>query len=153
VNVTPVRLFKDTEYVIGGSDYGIGRGDYAYIVQGFTNSTGVVWLSPREVLTPSGGLAFPTYEQGANAPGIFGGNFQFTPVPSIPYSTIRFSEVEVCWTSETNKQYQVQYRSSLTTNTWQDLGIPVQGTGTNNCILDPIPRGEPQRYYRVLALP
>ena len=77
----------------------------------------------------------------------------FQAVPSIPHATLRFSQVEVCWTSESNKQYQVQYQSALTTNAWLNLGSPLPGTGTNNCVNDPIAPGTPQRFYRVLALP
>jgi hypothetical protein len=153
VNVSPVRLIKDTEYIIGASEDSLGD-RLAYWAQGFTNSSGVVYLAPRSAPT-AGGLVFPTFESDTNIVGFswFGGNFEFTPVPSVPHSTIRFSQVEFCWTSETNKEYQVQYSSTLTTNTWQNLGGTVQGTGTNNCIFDPIPRGEPQRYYQVYALP
>ncbi len=51
VNITPVRLFKDTEYVIGASDYGGENFVYesaAYNAQGFTNSSRIAWLAARE---------------------------------------------------------------------------------------------------------
>lgn len=60
--------------------------------------------------------------------------------------------MDVCWDSLTNRLYQVQYRSSLTTNQWVNLGNPVAGNGGTNCITDPV-RGEPQRFYRVVEMP
>jgi len=68
-------------------------------------------------------------------------------------SAIRVSEVEVCWETITNKIYQVQYRSELTTNAWAPLGAARQGTGAGDCIRDTSPTGEPQRFYRVMTVP
>jgi len=70
-----------------------------------------------------------------------------------PVVSIRLSQVEVCWTCYSNRMYQVQYRSTLTTNNWTDLGSPIQGNGTRNCITDAILADQPQRYYRVVELP
>ena len=81
------------------------------------------------------------------------GVVEVIPVKDRPEMTIRVAEVEVCWTSRADRMYLVQYRSELTTNMWTDLMAAIQGTGTNNCIIDPIPRGEPQRYYRVQTVP
>ena len=155
VNITPVRLFKDTEYIVGASDFGnqySTNDPAAFRAMGFTNSPGVEWVTNQYAY--GFGLVFP--ESSASGDGgysSFGGNFKLQPVPSIPLATIRCSQVEVCWTSVTNQQYQVQYHSALTTNAWLDLGSPIPGTGTNNCINDPIPAGQPQRFYRILALP
>ena len=70
-----------------------------------------------------------------------------------PQATIRCSQVEVCWGSFTNKTYQVQYRSTLTTNLWADLGAPLQGSNDRTCVTDAVPPGEPQRFYRVVVQP
>lgn len=70
-----------------------------------------------------------------------------------PVVSIRVSEVELCWESVTNKAYQVQYRSALTTNLWTNWGAPIQGSGMRNCIKDPVPVGEPRRFFRVVAVP
>ena len=67
--------------------------------------------------------------------------------------TIRLSEVEVCWNAVSNRTYQVQYRSALTTNAWMDLGSPVVGNGSTRCLTDKVPPEQPQRFYRVLTLP
>jgi hypothetical protein len=67
--------------------------------------------------------------------------------------TVQVSCVDVCWTSRSNRTYQVQYRSGLTTNVWTSLGVPVQGNGSTNCITDAVSPNQPQRYYRVEELP
>ena len=71
----------------------------------------------------------------------------------MPNAAIRVSEVEVCWNSASNRTYQVQYRSALTTNTWVNLGLPLAGNGSTNCIADKVLLGQPQRFYRVLPGP
>ena len=50
----------------------------------------------------------------------------------ISTATIRVSEVEVHWNAVTNRTYQVQYRSALTTNAWADLGSPLAGNDSTN---------------------
>ena len=81
--------------------------------------------------------------------------FQHTNVMAVlmPVTTIRVSEVEVCWNATSNRNYQVQYRPTITTNSWTDLGLPVAGKGSINCITDKVPVGRPQRFYRVITLP
>jgi hypothetical protein len=73
---------------------------------------------------------------------------QFT-FESPPLATIRASQVEVCWNSISNLTYQVQYRSDLTTNIWISLVNCFRSTGALSCISDPVPLGQPQRFYRV----
>jgi hypothetical protein len=81
--------------------------------------------------------------------------FQHTNVVAflMPAATIRVSEVELCWNTASNRTYQVQYRSALTTNAWIDLGSPLAGNGSTNCITDKVPPGEPQRFYRIVTTP
>ena len=64
--------------------------------------------------------------------------------------TIRASQVEVCWNSQSNLTYQVQYRSDLTPNLWTSLGGCIRSTNSMSCIADPIVVGQPQRFYRVV---
>jgi hypothetical protein len=81
--------------------------------------------------------------------------FQHTNVVAVlmPAATIRVSEVEVCWKTVSNRTYQVQYRSTLSTTAWTNLGPAVAGNGSTNCITDKVPLGRPQGFYRVLTLP
>ena len=157
VNITPVRLFKGTEYVIAASDFG-GPPDstpdsWAAGATGFTNSPFVTLVTNR--FFSGAGLNFPTGSSTASGfrYGNYGGNFTLHPVPTIPTNTVRVSQLEVCWNSDTNVQYRVEYKSALTTNEWVTLLGPLPGTGTNNCVSDPVAPGTPQRFYRVLALP
>jgi hypothetical protein len=66
-----------------------------------------------------------------------------------PLITIRTSQVEVCWNSKSNLTYQVQYRSSLTSNLWTSLVDCIRSVGSTSCISDNVVVGEPQRFYRV----
>jgi hypothetical protein len=70
-----------------------------------------------------------------------------------PVLEIRVAQVEVCWSSRTNRTYQLQYRSTSTTNVWINLGVSVQGNGATNCVTDTVVPGEVQKYYRVKELP
>src|ERR1041385_1214199 len=156
VNITPIRLSKDTEYIISASDYGGTNFVYepaAFNAQGFTNSARITWLATREMAGWGFQFSATDIHNEGQTNGFFGPNFQFSPIPSIPRAEIHVSEVAVCWTSETNKSYRVQYQSALTTNEWVDLTAPIEGTGTNNCIRDPVPFAAPKRFYRILALP
>ena len=67
-----------------------------------------------------------------------------------PMVTIRASQVEVNWSSQSNLTYQVQYRSDLTTNLWTSLVDGVRSTGSKSSIYDPVVVGQPQRFYRVV---
>lgn len=70
-----------------------------------------------------------------------------------PRLAIRVSQVELCWPTATGVVYQLQYQSPLTTNLWGNLGPPVSGTGAAVCRLDSVLPNEPQRLYRVIAVP
>ena len=69
-----------------------------------------------------------------------------------PLVNVRVSQVEICWTSHLDRMYQVKHRSPLTTNVWINLGAPVPGNGSINCVTDAVIPGQPQRYYRVEEL-
>lgn len=60
-------------------------------------------------------------------------------------------QVHLCWASESNAVYRVDYKSSLTTNVWSQLESSVVGSGTTNCVIDEI-AGE-HRFYRAVRLP
>ncbi len=69
-----------------------------------------------------------------------------------PVLSIRVSQVELCWGSQSNQLYQVQYCSTLTTNRWTDLGSPIPGSSPITCTYDAVEPGMPQRFYQVLRL-
>jgi len=65
--------------------------------------------------------------------------------------TIHVSEVQICWNSDCDKSYQVQFSAESTTNAWVNLGDPVQGNGSTNCVADPT-GSHTDRKYRVVVL-
>ena len=70
--------------------------------------------------------------------------------PNNPRLDIRVSQVEMCWQSATHFWYQLQYRSTLTTNQWLPLSTNwVAGDGTRLCATDAIVVGTPQRFYQL----
>lgn len=71
-------------------------------------------------------------------------------IPSAECATvgIRLSEIEVFWQSRSNRQYTVEFKSQLTTNTWLLL-TNVVGNGEMMRIYDKVPPGAPQRFYQV----
>ncbi len=71
-----------------------------------------------------------------------------TDAPSV---SLEVAVVRICWDSLANRNYQVQYRSEVTTNHWVNLGEPVPGTGRRDCVTDAVT--EPARYYRVVTVP
>jgi hypothetical protein len=74
---------------------------------------------------------------------------QVVPRPTLG---IRVSEVELCWDTVTNGIYQLQYRSTLTTNEWVPFHPDfIRGDGSMICTNDTVIVGQPQRYYRVVA--
>jgi len=93
------------------------------------------------------------YELNTNDDGSEVNGFSDAFCLGVPALTIRVSQVELCWNSRSNRTYQIQYRSTLTTNAWTNLGTPVQGSGSSNCITDVIVPGEPRKFYRVEELP
>jgi hypothetical protein len=70
-----------------------------------------------------------------------------------PLLSIRCSQVELCWFGFTNVTYQVEYKSTLTTNLWTALGAPVAGNNSTIFVSDPVYAGQPQRVYRVVTIP
>jgi hypothetical protein len=79
------------------------------------------------------------------------GTISSVPPPSAQLA-IRTSQVELCWETDTNKWYQLQYRSGLTTNNWVPLmGNWLPGNGNRFCTNDWVPPSQPQRFYRVLV--
>jgi hypothetical protein len=63
------------------------------------------------------------------------------------------ANIRIGWASETNRQYQLEYRVSLlATNGWNALGGPIVGNGLTNYFLDITPAAS-EKYYRVREVP
>lgn len=65
---------------------------------------------------------------------------------------VRASEVEVSWSSRSNRLYRVDYRSEVSAGSWLPLLTNLAGNGQIICVYDKIAPGEPQRIYRVVEL-
>jgi probable HAF family extracellular repeat protein len=74
--------------------------------------------------------------------------FLLTPYPVLSIARSE-SQVELCWNSETNRSYQLQYRFDLDTNTWSNLGTPIAGNGLTNCVSDAMLPGQPKKFFRL----
>lgn len=72
-------------------------------------------------------------------------------IPGIAAPVSIYKAVEIAWTTQTTKSYQIQWSSSLSTNDWFNLGSSIQGTGSTNYYFDSA-RGADKRFYRVLTL-
>ncbi|HTG43077.1 MAG TPA: hypothetical protein VK633_00975, partial [Verrucomicrobiae bacterium] len=75
--------------------------------------------------------------------------YQLTFAPSA-VATIRISQMEVCWNSQSNATYQVEYRSDVTQNVWTPLMGCIRSTNATTCVYDSIVVGQPRRFYRVI---
>jgi len=70
------------------------------------------------------------------------------PVAAATRELRALTAIELCWASETNKHYCLQWTSSLDQPNWVNLGPLVSGTGANVSVFDST-REHPQGYYRV----
>src|SRR5258708_737474 len=113
---------------------------------GNTNLSGTVFqLVIRKTSYPSAFATHRIYPLGADASRI-------CTASGPPMLTIHVSQVEICWNTDCDKTYQVQYSSSSTTNTWVNLGDPAQGSGSTKCVAD-LTGANTDRMYRVILLP
>lgn len=86
------------------------------------------------------------------------GSFSLSAVSNVTFQAVLqpnisiFPAVELCWPTETNKSYQLQWAPSLDSTHWLSLGAAVAGTGTNICVFDST-RGPAKRFYRIEVLP
>ena len=104
------------------------------------STAGAFHLMLEDWLT-SGGVAGDVYFDNIEVVG--------TPAPRL---NIRVSEVELCFDTVSNAWHQLQFRSALTANEWMPLRTNFfQGDGATFCTRDPVPPGQPQRFYRLVV--
>lgn len=61
--------------------------------------------------------------------------------------------VILTWSAAAGQMYQLQYKTSLNTANWINLGGPVTASGSKVSVADSIIAGPAQRYYRVMLVP
>lgn len=81
----------------------------------------------------------------------FGGDVVQSDTTSRPRLSIRPGG-ELCWTTVTNIQYQLQWAASVNSTDWMSLGPVVLGTGGTVCTSDRA-TSEGLRFYRVRIMP
>lgn len=158
IPTTPGAVYKLTFKTYGPSQGTTGRVTAGSLSQGFDAPDGgasatAVYHSYAFTFTAIAATTTVTFEP------IF--TFGFGPVIDdvsveslAPILAIRFSQVELSWNTAVGVNYQVQYRSELTTNLWTDLGAATVGDGNaTHYFTDAIVPGQPQRFYQVVTRP
>jgi hypothetical protein len=61
--------------------------------------------------------------------------------------------IGISWPTVAGTNYTVQWTTNLVTDAvWTNLGAPIVGDGTTNCLFDPM-TGSPGKFYRILQSP
>ncbi|MGA2660465.1 MAG: choice-of-anchor tandem repeat GloVer-containing protein [Verrucomicrobiota bacterium] len=75
------------------------------------------------------------------------------PLPPVIRSVAATTDgVALTWSTVATQSYQVQYTSSLAQTNWNNLGSPLTAASGTLAVTDIAP-SDPQRWYRILALP
>lgn len=61
--------------------------------------------------------------------------------------------ITLTWSAAAGQTYQLQYKTSLSSTTWINLGNPVTASNSTVTVTDTIVPGPAQRFYRVVLLP
>ena len=120
-----------------------------YALNGADNGSTVVDLDPSDAKNAVVG----TY-QSIGLFAVWDGGPPEAPLLGIRISAVqgnRASETELSWTSHTNRNYQVEYCSSLSPNAWTNLGAIVPGQNIRTFIT--VIPDQAERFYRVVLLP
>ncbi len=135
--------------------------DHSILASGSTPATDTYTFTARTTLTGITGVRLEALTNASlpfGGPGRFSGNgnfvlseFGMSISPDALTSTLEVSQVRLCWNSQSNTMYQVQFRSDVTTNLWTNLGASIVGNGTDNCITDEVVG--PRRFYQVVVSP
>lgn len=74
----------------------------------------------------------------------------FRSTLSCPVLLPIYTAVEICFPTETDTLYQLQFATNLLSTNWMNFGPPVVGTGLTNCTFDST-RYDGKRFYRVVT--
>jgi hypothetical protein len=110
-------------------------------VLGFPLS-GVVEIAPSETVR----LSLPLVSSPGDSAGFTNLNSVSATSPELKAS----AAVELTWSSELNRVYQIQWTDSVKEPQWKNLGSVVRGTGGMLSIFDST-REHPRAYYRLLV--
>ena len=120
-----------------------------YTVTAILTNTGITGVRLEALQDPS----LPSGGPGRRENGNFVlTEFQLEMKPVEPAGGISIHcAAEICWLSKLEKRYQVQFISSVDSQEWLDLGLPVQGTGNEICVYDST-RSKEKRFYRYVEV-
>lgn len=124
----------------GGSGY---EEDFVYIIQPYSGNPTVLASFWNDV--PNNGFGVPGGIYGVLETATLIQNLPPTGTP--PVAHVRLGCLEICWPSQINILYQVQWKPAMPTTNWFNLGPVIAGTGTELCVTD-TPQGS-NRIYRV----
>lgn len=71
--------------------------------------------------------------------------------PEVSIAPANANGMRLRFSSQTGHSYRVQFRDSLESGSWTNLGSALAGTGNALEFLDTPPAGTPQRFYRVFS--
>jgi hypothetical protein len=136
--------------------------DYSTTFVYHLNSTGSVSSTAAVIANPAyfaqrsvyanNGKVYVTAATGTNYYPRVGNIYRIDGLPFTPSLSIRVSQVELCWDTDANTWYQLQFRSSLTTNQWVPFFTNwLSGDGSRFCTNDIVPAGQAQRFYQVVV--
>ena len=75
------------------------------------------------------------------------------PSPSFRTISNARGNISFTWTGQVGFNYQVQYKTNLTSITWSNLGSPILATNTVMSGSDSISVGSTTKFYRIALLP
>lgn len=120
--------------------------DFSYIIQRHSGNPTVLATYWNDVPSDGYGVIPPIF-------GVMETTTLIVPPPPVvppPTAQVRFGCIEVCFFSQSNAQYQVQFKAYADTN-WFNLGPLLPGTGGDLCVPDS-PNGS-NRVYRISVVP
>jgi hypothetical protein len=79
------------------------------------------------------------------------------PLPGIveigrPILQVEVASIQLTWNSSTNRRYQIQYATDLSSNSWSNFGLPITGEDARTHILIGTLH-QPRAVYRVIEFP
>jgi hypothetical protein len=89
-------------------------------------------------------------------PGNLPAHVELSGPPGVPavlsVSRLNATDAKICWSTQTDGQYQLQRKNSVAGGTWTDVGAALAGTSSNVCVIEAIDPGTNQ-FYRVQLSP
>ncbi|HEX4122125.1 MAG TPA: hypothetical protein VH619_16010 [Verrucomicrobiae bacterium] len=125
------------------------------LTNGFTEATLTLPALPAEITDD---LTL-TFQLNTPGPAQFElGSISLQALPQLPSISISplsadSTTLNLSWFGTTNENYQVQYRPSLASGTWTNLGSVIPGQGEASTLALPVTPGSPAGFYRLMTTP